>query len=295
MRKNNFLHLAIGIAFIVLSFLSFFQSIDSKIIFWFSIASFLFAIIELLSAFDEGSRRMKNFKDDLTDIMPSELLDMIKEESQITIDGLEMTKKQAINAKDDLINRILTDSFDIEKVQRKSISKPSQTILDTHKKQSSFDLNIMSEILSAIEVIKPQDKSSFIEWFNLILSIFSIILLFSSPFMPNEVFMLLHIDNIISEVGTSLTLLSLALIFFTSFIRNFYYDKAKKLQHDYYNKVKDFYNKFTNIMEKRELEINHNGDEIKRTMNDLGKLMGTAIEKEFAKMLAQEGKSDKEA
>lgn len=94
--------------------------------------------------------------------------------------------------------------------------------------------------------------------------------------MSNSYFNLININ--ISELGITLTIFGLSLVFLTTFIRNYYQEEIDKRMQKFYNKILNKFSNLKNIVQSHDLIIQQNGEQVMKDMSEVGKLFELGIE-----------------
>ncbi|WKL00531.1 hypothetical protein Q0F98_26335 [Paenibacillus amylolyticus] len=163
--------------------------------------------------------------------------------------------------------------------------KPAENI-----KEISKDIQISSDFINnLIKDLKSLDPSSEgkranrLEW---IFSLVGLLLVLVSPFIPENVYISILGDQY-SSTGTYLVLLSLSLIFLTSFFRHKYAEQVLELQKNQYAVMFNQFEKVKFQMEFGMKDLNAAFEESSEEFGEVLELIASSFEKAIE---AKEGK-----
>ncbi|MDK8193136.1 hypothetical protein QP794_23900 [Paenibacillus sp. UMB7766-LJ446] len=286
MNKSNFVYLFFSFAFLVIFIISLLSEIDAKVILGYSIATFVFSIIDLINTIQDGRSRLNTLRKDQGQQEIQGYFDSVNEIFRGAIESAQIEKKRMKDTREGLFFRLLTNDFTFRspKSEAKKIIEPAKDIADITN-NLTFDYSIFQKLTSSLESMKPvREVSSRI---SLLLLMVSFVLLVVIPLFPDN-FVSVVVGSDYEKVGTYIVLLSLTLLFFTSFMRNYYMDKTYEIQ------TEKFYN-LKSEMDKMILKIQYDIKTFDESMansseefKQLLELVGVGITKELTKIKSGE-------
>ncbi|WP_339303440.1 hypothetical protein [Paenibacillus sp. FSL R5-0519] len=230
MKKSHSLYLILSISFIVIIVISFFVGIKPEIIFGYSVATFIFAVIDFIIVLQEGKSKLNLLKkDDINNTMTGyvEVIDSFVEGA---LEDIKDGKKELVNTRKKFYGKLLAQQpvFNLKKKNLKKAVKPAENISEINKEiqiSNNFFESITRD-LRALDPSQSESRSNKLAWF---FSMVGLILVLVSPFIPEQAYTFVF-GREFNSIGTYLVLLSLSLIFLTSYFRHKYDEEIKELQ-----------------------------------------------------------------
>ncbi|AIW40947.1 hypothetical protein [Paenibacillus polymyxa] len=230
MKKSYNLYLVLSLSFILIIFISLVIGIRPEIIFGYSIATLIFAIIDFVNVLQDGKDKMKLLKkEDMNNTLDNYIgaIDSIVGDA---MENIQDGKRELVNTRKKFYGKLLAQQplFNLKKRNVKKAMKPAEDISEISKDiQMSNDF--LSNITKDLKSLDPSNngrRSNSIEW---LFSLVGLLLVLVSPFIPEKAYVLVFGEQY-NSVGTYLVLLSLSLIFLTSFFRHRYTERVLELQ-----------------------------------------------------------------
>ncbi|WP_379134377.1 hypothetical protein [Paenibacillus sp. sgz500958] len=234
MKKSYNLYLVLSLSFIVIILISFFVGIKPEIIFGYSVATLIFAAIDFIIVLQEGKGRVSSLKNEDIDSTLDEYMGAIDVVVEDTMGSIRDGKRELVNTRKKFYEKLLAQQplFNIKKKNVKKAMKPVENINELNR-DFKFADGLFDKLTGDLQALDPEKrgkKPSKLVW---LFSMVGLILVLVSPFIPELVYVFIFGKNF-SSIGTYLVLLSLALIFLTSYFRSKYEEQALELQKSQY-------------------------------------------------------------
>lgn len=287
MKKTYNLYLVLSLSFILIIFISIFVGIRPEIIFGYSIATLIFAVIDFISVLHDGNNKMnllkkegiKNAMDDYVGIINSMVGD--------AMGSIQDGKRELVNTRKKFYGKLVDQQpiFNLKKKNVKKAMKPAENITEISKdiQMPSDFLNNLTRDLKSLDPSNEGKRSNRLEW---IFSLIGLLLVLVSPFIPESAYISILGDQYASA-GTYLVLLSLSLIFLTSFFRHKYTEQALELQKIQYTTM---FNQFEQVKFQMEFGMRDLNTAFQESSEEFGEVL-ELIASSFEKVI--EVKDDK--
>ncbi len=270
MKKSYNLYLVLSLSFLVIIFISFFVGIKSEIIFGYSVATLIFAVIDFMIVVQEGKARVTSLKNEDINIAIDEYMGEIDVVVEDTIGNLRDGKKELANTRKKFYEKILAQQpiFNLRKKNVKKAMKPAENIseLNSDLKFADSLFDKIKEHLQSLDPEKVGKKVSKIVW---LFSMVGLILVLVSPFIPEQAYIYIFGESF-SSIGTYLVLLSLSLIFLTNFFRNKYEEQALEIQ-------KSKYYSMVSQLEKIKFQMDFSMKDLREALDDSSEEFGEVL------------------
>lgn len=287
MKKTYNLYLVLSLSFILIIFISFFVGIRPEIIFGYSIATLIFAVIDFISVLQDGNNKMNLLKkeginntiDDYVGVIDSMVID--------AMESIHDGKRELVNTRKKFYGKLVDQQpiFNLKKRNVKKAMKPAENINEISKdiQISSDFLSNLTRDLKSLDPSNEGKRSNRLEW---IFSLVGLLLVLVSPFIPESAYISILGDQY-SSAGTYLVLLSLSLIFLTSFFRHKYTEQVLELQKIQYTTMLNQFEKVKFQMEFGMKDLNAAFQESSEEFGEVLELIASSFEK------VMEAKEDK--
>lgn len=287
MKKTYNLYLVFSLSFILIIFISLFVGIRPEIVFGYSIATLIFAVIDFISVLQDGKNKINKIKKDGANDAINDYVSVIDSMVEDAMESIQDGKRELVNTRRKFYGKLVDQQpiFNLKKRNVKKAMKPAENI-----KEISKDIQISSDFINnLIKDLKSLDPSSEgkranrLEW---IFSLVGLLLVLVSPFIPENVYISILGDQY-SSAGTYLVLLSLSLIFLTSFFRHKYAEQVLELQKNQYAVMFNQFEKVKFQMEFGMKDLNAAFEESSEEFGEVLELIASSFEKAIE---AKEGK-----
>ncbi|MEO2212765.1 hypothetical protein ABGV40_18130 [Paenibacillus amylolyticus] len=282
MNKSNLVYVFISAAFFIIFIISLLSKIDAKVILGYSIATFIFSIVDLINTIHDGKSRIKSLYKDQGQETIQDYFESVNNIFKRAIDSAKIKKKNIADTKEGLMHRVLTNSFTFRSPtsEAKKLIEPAKDMADITN-SLTFDFSILHDLTSTLENMKPVKENS--PRISIPLLTISFVILIVIPLLPNSIIDI-FVGSDYETVGTYIVLLSLTLLFFTSYMRNYYMDKIFEIQNEKFYSLKG-------LMEKMVMKIEYDIKAFDDSMNNSSEefkqlldLLGMGLSKELKKL-----------
>ncbi|MUG46305.1 hypothetical protein [Paenibacillus woosongensis] len=278
-KKSYNLYLVLSLSFIVIILISFLVGIKSEIIFGYSVATLIFSVIDLIIVIQEGRDKVSSLKSEDINNTLDEYAGTVNSVLEGVIDNIQDGKRELVNTRKKFYEKLLAQQpvFNLKKKNVKKAMKPVENI-----NELSRDLNFpdgffdkITKDLKTFNPLKKEIRASKLAW---LFSMIGLILVLVSPFIPEEAFVFIFGKNF-SSAGTYLVLLSLSIIFLTSYFRNKYEEQVIELQKLQYSSILGQFEKIKFQMEFSMKDLNEALNASGQEFEEVIELIASSVEK----------------
>ncbi len=195
------------------------------------------------------------------------------------MESIQEGKQELVNTRKKIYGKLVDQQpiFNLRKKNVKKAMKPVENIKDISKdiKLSSDFINNLTKDLKSLDPSSEGKSSNPLEW---IFSLVGLLLVLVSPFIPESVYISILGDQYCSA-GTYLVLLSLSLIFLTSFFRHKYTEQVLELQKIQYTIMFNQFEKMKFQMQFGMKDLNAAFEESSEEFGEVLELLAASFEK----------------
>ncbi|WP_339836909.1 hypothetical protein [Paenibacillus sp. FSL R7-0272] len=279
MKKSYNLYLILSLSFILIIFISLAVGIRPEIIFGYSIATLIFAIIDFINVLQENKDKMKHLRqEDINNTLDNYIgaIDSIVGDA---MENIQNGKRELVNTRKKFYGKLLAQEplFNVKKRNVKKAMKPAEDISEISKDiqiSNDFFRNFAKDLKSLNPSNNTRSANS-VEWF---FSLMGVLLVLVSPFIPEEAYILVF-GGRYNSIGTYLVLLSLSLIFLTSYYRNKYAERVLQLQKIQYSAMISQFERVKFQMEYGMKDLNNALHESSEEFGEVLELIASSFEK----------------
>lgn len=227
----------------------------------------------------EGKDKLNSLKkDDINNTLGGYIgiIDSLVEDA---MENIQDGKRELVNTRKKFYGKLLAQQpiFNLKKKNVKKAMKPAENINEISKdfQVSNNFFDNLTRDLKALNPLNSGRRSSRLVWS---FSMIGLILVLVSPFIPEQAYIFAFGEKF-NSIGTYLVLLSLSLIFLTSFFRHKYEEQVLELQKVQYNAMLSQFEKVKFQMEFGMKDLNVALHESSEEFGEVLELIASSFEK----------------
>lgn len=147
-----------SLSFILIIFISLFVGIRPEIVFGYSIATLIFAVIDFISVLQDGKNKINKIKKDGANDAINDYVSVIDSMVEDAMESIQDGKRELVNTRRKFYGKLVDQQpiFNLKKRNVKKAMKPAENI-----KEISKDIQISSDFINnLIKDLKSLDPSS---------------------------------------------------------------------------------------------------------------------------------------